>query len=504
MLPLQFNVMPVLDKKPLVPWQSLIEREQSNDEKLAVLDTTTPGKVGIVCGPVSRVFVLDIDGEQGEKSIEQYHIPRTWTVKTPHGRHFYFRWVPELQNKITTKVNIIPNKTDPSKSGGVDVRGEGGYVVFYGWELGPNLAPLVSPPQWLIDLLPEKGGPRVIGDSFKKLDYTEALQNLKEGNRNDTFTRLAGGLRSRGFELKEIYEFLLPKAKEVGFDEVELQTVCHSICRYPAGQRPPISEIAISDNFEQFLQENTFVEYIVPGIFARNSIGFIAGLSETCKTWTLIDLAIELARKKQSNNLWLGRFPVNHSKVLYIDQERAKAETQRRFKALIAAKNLDPKEFNDSLVIKCGTTIRLNLQESFDGFRNLLTKVKPDVILVDSYKTFHTYDINSNMQMQEVMERVKQLKNEFGCTFIFIYHENKGAFERVDSTGKKKQITFEHLAGAMVMSEVSETILLTIKQDQDSSFLHHVKNTYGQKVAPTLVNVENVLPDKSQIRVIAR
>jgi hypothetical protein len=493
MLPSAFNIMPVENKKPLVPWQDLIEREQTNEERSKILQAAVPGKIGIICGPVSRIFVLDIDGPNGEESVKKFHVPPTWTVKTPHGKHVYFKWVPELEHKITTRTAILS---------GVDVRGEGGYVVFYGWERGPHLTALMAPPQWLIDLLPNKNTPKVIGDTFKKLDYVEALQNLKEGNRNDTFTRLAGGLRAKGFEFKEIYEFLFPKAKEVGFDERELQTVCQSICRYPAGQRPPISEILVPDNVEQFLQDEERVEYIVPGIFSKNSIGFMAGLPETCKTWTLLDLAVELARK--DGGTWLGRFPVKHSKVLYIDQERAKSETQRRFKALIAAKNITTKDLNDSLVIKCGTTIRLNLQESFNSFKQLLTKVRPNVILIDSFKTFHTHDINSNVQMQEVMERIKELKNEFGCTFIFIYHENKGAFDRVDAQGKKKQITFEHMAGAAVMSEVPETILITVKQDQDSSFLHHVKNTYGQKVAPVLVNVENVTPDKSQIKVIAR
>lgn len=502
----QFSVIPCQGKIPLVPWTNYQTRKPTAEERTEWERLYPNGDSGIICGPISRLFVLDVDGAQGESSLKGYSLPRTPTVKTPHGRHFYFRWVPELERKITTKVNIIPNRADPDRSGGVDVRGDGGFVRFYGWELSPNVAAFMAPPQWLIDLLPDKGTAKIVGEPFKKLDYAEALQNLKEGNRNDTFARLAGGLRARGLELEEIYQFLLPKAKEVGFDEAELQTVCRSICRYPAGQRPPISEVIVPDSFEQFLAVEEHVEYIVPGIFVKNSIGFIAGLPETCKTWTLMDLAIELARKphdKQAGK-WLGCFPASHSKVLYVDQERAKSETQRRFKALIAAKKLHPKELNDSLVLKSGTTIRLNLQDSFEGFRKLLDKVRPDVVLVDSFKTFHTLDINSNVQMQEVMERVKALKNEFGCAFVFIYHENKGAFDRVDSQGKKKQVTFEHMAGAAVMSEVPETILIAVKQDQDNSFLHHVKNTCGMKVAPVLVSVENLTPDKSQIRVIAR
>lgn len=478
-----FNVIPCAGKVPLVRWTDFTSRAITERE-VEEWDRQYPdGDRGIICGPISNLFVLDVDGEDGEIALQTYDLPNTVTVKTPHGRHFYFRWVPELDEKITTKVGIL-NK--------VDVRGEGGFVRFYGWERGPYMAPLMSPPQWLIDLLPNKNGPRVIGETFKKLDYVDALQNLKEGNRNDTFTRLAGGLRAKGFEFKEIYEFLLPKAKEVGFDEKELQLVCTSICRYPAGQRPPKVEVDIPEDFEAFLREENKVEYLVPGIFARNSIAFIAGLPETCKTWTLIDLALELTRKQ--DGIWLNRFPVKQTKVLYIDQERDRAETQRRFKALMTAKHLDPKETKKAITVKTRTNnpFRINLPESYERFRTLLEKEKPNVILIDSYKTFHTCEINSHTEMQSVMERIKSLLSEFNCTFIILYHENKGAFDRVDRAGKKKQVTFEHMAGASVMSEVAETILIAVKNGPDGSFLHHVKNTYGMKVAPVLVSVTNV------------
>lgn len=490
----QFNIIPCSGKRPLVPWTDFTSRQITDQEYEQWEKLYPEGDRGIVCGPISNLFVLDVDGDDGELSLQGYSLPNTVTVKTPHGRHYYFKWISDLDEKITTRVGVL-NK--------VDVRGEGGFVRFYGWERGPNMAPLLAPPQWLIDLLPNKNGPRVIGESFKKLDYVDALQTLKEGNRNDTFSRLAGGLRSRGFEFKEIYEFLLPKAKEVGFDEKELQTVCQSICRYPAGLRPPKVEVDIPEDFEAFLQEENKVEFLVDRIFARNSIAFIAGLPETCKTWTLVDLALELTKPE---GLWLNRFPTKHAKVLYIDQERDKAETQRRFKALMTAKNLDPKEVKKSIRVKTRTNspFRINLPESFEKFHALLKSEKPDVVLIDSYKTFHTCEINSHTEMQRVMELVKSLVTEFSCTFVFVYHENKAAFERLGADRKPKQVTFEYMAGASVMSEVAETILITVKSGQDSSFIHHVKNSYGQKVAPVLASVENLNPERTKIQVIAR
>jgi len=488
-----FNVIPCDGKRPLVPWQEYITRHVSQDERQKWDRLYPNGDRGIICGPISRLFVLDVDGELGESSLKGYNIPKTATVKTPHGRHFYFRWIPALDEKVTTKVDVLHK---------VDTRGDGGFVRFYGWEHGPHIRPLLAPPQWLVDLLPNKKEPKVIADTFTKLDYVQALQTLKQGSRHHTFYSLAGGLRARGYEPAEIYELLAPKAREVGLPDEDLRETCTRMLKYPAGQRPPEEEVSVPENFEQFLASDTKVEYLVPGIFPKKGIAFVAGLPETAKTWTLIDLAIEISRKEIGS--WLGNYPVNHGKVLYVDQERPKEETQRRFKALLAAKNLNPREFNDTLHIRCGTTVRLDVENSFNAFRRTLDEFRPSVVIVDSYKTFHTLDINSHVQMQSIMERVKALRNEFNCAFIFIYHENKGAFERIGADGKRKEVTFENMAGALTMSEVAESILIASRIDASSSWLTHVKNSYGTKQAPVQVTVEDVKPDKSEIRIVAR
>jgi hypothetical protein len=495
-IPPQFNVIPCREKIPLVPWQEYTQRKVTSDEtkqwdELYPLGTTF-GR-GIICGPISQLFVLDVDGDEGIISLEGYHLPKTVTVRTPHGKHYYFRWISELDDKVTTKTGILPK---------VDVRGEGGFVRWYGWRRGPHVRALLAPPQWLIDLLPNKNAPKVIEDTFKKLDYVQSLQNLKTLPRHNTLYGIAGGLRSRGYTCDEIYELILPKGREVGLIEKDIRYIADRMDRYPMGQRPPADEVIVPENFAEFLQNQKKVEFLVPGIFPKSGIAFVAGLPETSKTWALIDLAIELARPK--DGLWLGHYPVNPANVLYIDQERPKEETQRRFKALLAAKQLNPSDLNQSLTVKCGTTIRVNLEASLKAFRNLLGEVRPDIVIIDSFKTMHTLDIVSNSSMQEVMEIFKALRLEFGCAFVFVYHENKAAFERKDSNGKKKEVSFEYMAGAMAMSEVAESILITVKNDQSSSWLHHVKNTYGMKAAPVIVSVEDVTPDRSQIRVVAR
>lgn len=477
-LPNFFNIIPVQDKKPLVSWQEFVSREQTPEEKDELMKMNPNGKVGVVCGPISRIFVLDIDGAVGEESIRGRSIPNTWTVKTPHGRHYYFSWMPELDEKVTTRVGVLDK---------VDVRGFGGYVVHYGWENKPAwMVRPANPPQWLIDLLPNKT------NTVAKPKVTETLDNIKEGNRNASFTSLAGGLRARGYKPEDIFNLLKPKALEVGFSENELQAVCASVGRYE-----PSFELEEPTSLEEFMKDMEPVEWICDQMVAKNSIGFFAGLPETSKTWCLLDLAIECAR---GGGMWLGKFPVKPAKVWVIDQERFKGETQRRVKALLKAKGLSFKDMKDQLFLDCNLNIKIDLQHSFEGFKKKVSVKRPDLIVIDSFSTFHSREENNRMDIQFVFEKLKEIRTEFKCAILFIHHETKQAYQK-RKDGEEPSYT--DMAGNVAIPAAAEIVFNAKKQDANSSFIYHTKNNLGKKMAPFVVKVIDLEPDQSSIKVEA-
>jgi hypothetical protein len=481
-LPSLFNVMPVRDKKPLISWKRLTETAQTAEEKAAILETGIPGALGIVTGEVSNLFVLDIDGPEGEKSIEGKHIPRTWTVRTPHGVHYYFRWTSALDECVTTRAGVLP---------GVDVRGSGGYVVFYGWEIAPSLAPLASPPQWLLDALSKKESREVAGGPLV------VLEQLKPGNRNQSFASLAGGLRARGYSVEEMYALLEPKAKEVDFPVEELMLVCRSIGRYTPTMPPSASEISQGTSIEEFLVDEKPIEWICKPFIAEQSIGIMGGLPESRKSWVLVDLAIECAR---GGGLWMGKFPVKGCKVLLIDQERSKSEVQRRLKAVLAGKGLLASDIRDSLFVRSGTSTRIDLQPSFDAFRKEMSDIRPSLVLVDSFATFHTKQETNRMEIQQVMERIKQIRSEFNCAVVLIHHATKMSYQ---SQREGEAPSYLDLAGNVAIPAAAEMCLGIVKHDEETSFVHHTKCTQGTKMAPFLVKVRDAKPDGSEIVVEA-
>lgn len=198
---------------------------------------------------------------------------------------------------------------------------------------------------------------------------------------------------------------------------------------------------------------------------------------------------------------WLNKFQINGPlKVLFIDQERYKAETARRFKAVIKGKGLSPKDLQDNLYIKCGTTTRLDLQHSFESFRKELGEIKPDLVIIDSFATFHTCEENNRQSIQAVLERVKELRNEFGCTFLFIHHENKNAFNRGDDAGEP---SIAQMAGNVAIPAVAETVLTVRKHDGGDSMCYHTKSTLSSTEKPFLVRVVDLDEDKTKISVEA-
>jgi hypothetical protein len=197
------------DKRPLLPWEPYRFRRPTAEE-LALWRARWPeANIGIVTGTVSGLVVLDVDPEKGgEASLAALEaafgpLPATLSVRTGGGgQHLYFRH---------------PGEPVPCAVGlraGLDVRGDGGYVVAppsihpsgrtyrFDGEAGCEPAPL---PGWLFALLAEArrrpGHP--IGWWRRLL-----REGLREGERNTRLASLAGLLLRHGLEPGVVEELL--------------------------------------------------------------------------------------------------------------------------------------------------------------------------------------------------------------------------------------------------------------------------------------------------------
>jgi len=471
-----YSVIPLRPggKEPLIKWQEFTERKATESEILKWF-ASGDNNLGLVSGRISGFVVVDVDGPDGLESAAELGLNSTTVSLTGKGKQFFYA-VPA--SPVRNAVRVMP---------GIDIRSEGGYVCAppsrhengktYAWILGPSPDLPAFPESVVAAIAKTEVSGKVLrhGPGW----VSAALDGLTEGNRNDTFAQVVGKLHRSGLDKTTIWTLLLPYARSSGFPDAELNSVIQSITGYPTQVSPECTAASA----EQFLSDSAPVSWLCNPICARGSIGFTAGLPESYKTWLLMDLAIECSR---GGGLWLGLFPVIGGRTLFIDQERSKVETQRRLKGMLTAKGIDSSALRESLFIRSGTTTRIDLDDSYRAFKRELSQIRPDLLLIDSFATFHTSEENDRMAIQKVIERIKEIRTEFNCAIIFIDHENKSAF----SDGKDG-ITPNafRMVGSVGKIAAAEFVLTVRRYDPTTCMCYHTKSTLGPRVPSFTVHV---------------
>lgn len=135
-------------------------------------DDHPDANIGMATGKDAKLWILDVDGEKGSQSLTALEtalgpLPETLEQQTGSGgRHLFFRWFPgrEVRNKQSFRHDCM--KLDPKEGTGIDIRGEGGYIVLppsrhpngqvYVWPYGEDTPILEIPTAWLDWISPPK------------------------------------------------------------------------------------------------------------------------------------------------------------------------------------------------------------------------------------------------------------------------------------------------------------------------------------------------------------
>lgn len=218
--------------------------------------------VGIRTGRESGLVVLDVDVRHGgNASLETLEatydrLPRTLTARSGSGgKHLYFLHPGKR----------IPNSTQLGGFSGLDVRGDGGYIVappslhqsgqHYAWEVLSH--PVAALPRWLCDLLTSpgrsmSGGPpssRVSSSSEAEALWLRlALERALPGTRNVTGYWLACRLRDAGVGQEAAEAILLRYAAQVPMGDHPYQAREALASLRSAYQSPPVVESSLPRN----------------------------------------------------------------------------------------------------------------------------------------------------------------------------------------------------------------------------------------------------------------
>jgi len=218
------------DKKPKIKWEHWQSHKPLEQDLKEWWSMYPDSQVGIVAGKLSDIAVIDIDSESGFKKIrelagETFQAP---TVHTPKGgRHLYCRWQPGLGNNV--------RGVD-----GVDLRGEGGYVVAppsvnghgKGWVWDEFLGidtPIPPLPPAYVEAI------RQVDRAASRIITPTAL--FVAGRRNEDLFSLALSMARGRSRREEIYSYCSWVASQTGMDDDINHLVASALERAGRGEK---------------------------------------------------------------------------------------------------------------------------------------------------------------------------------------------------------------------------------------------------------------------------
>ncbi len=354
--------------------------------------------LAVATGHISGIVVIDIDpdhgGDDSWRALIDRHggYPDTVESLTPRGgRHIYF----QLPDGC-----VIRNNAGTKLGPGVDVRGDGGYVVAppsvgangrsYAWEASCSPEDGLAPaplPGWLRDLIEDKPG--------QSRTAAPAIDgSIPQGQRDNHMTSLAGSMRRRGMAEASILAAL--QAENARCDpplaEADIQRIARSVARYepaqasnaitggngaidPAGlggeadpardpEPPPaFTEIDLSGLMQAEIDPPRFA--IDPWLPLRQ-VTLFGGHGGTGKSSIALVIAAHVACGRPFAGLAVRQMP-----VLFASLEDEPALLLYRLKRIVQAYNLPPEEVIANIRILDGASSASTLfaEEAFGQTR---------------------------------------------------------------------------------------------------------------------------------------
>lgn len=240
---LGWGVIPCSGKIPISKHGS---SEATNDIQTlkAVWSQYPNANVAVATGYSWPFFVIDLDISGSNNGIEAFEdirggraLPDTLQQVTGRGgTHYFFKYPTDGRRIKNSASRIAP---------GVDVRGDGGYVVVhpsihpltkqeYTWDgmLEVEQQPIADAPDWLLNL---------VCDSSDKREPAMLPATFEEGKRNVALFRVACAWRNTGMGRESIFNGLMAEnnAQQNRLPTAEIERIAGSAVRFEPKQLTP-------------------------------------------------------------------------------------------------------------------------------------------------------------------------------------------------------------------------------------------------------------------------
>lgn len=451
---LGLSVIPIdpHSKLPIVKWRAYQERLPLTKEIRQWWTDRPDANVAIITGRISGLVVVDVDVKGGADVAREMADSGTKVIaRTGGGGAHLFYAYPKDAERVGNRANVRL---------GVDVRGDGGYVVAapsihssgkpYKWTkpfTRASLGRLKAAPSWTS----EPPNESVSVGTTRWLE--EAYDGVSSGSRNSTATRLAGYYIKKEIPPDVVRRMLSDwnSRNEPPLTPRELDVIVDSVHkthqRNTRGQKrtntmvpnesgDPFSVVGVMQYMAQFRQDG--ITWTIPGWMPEQTIAMVVAPPGSYKTWMLIDAAISIA----SGVPFLGSFPVEKKgPVIIVQQEDFHGQMAERMSIIWRSRmghvvdykdpfNLSVSGSADHTPLYLHPDRRLRFDDSvvLDSMEQKIHDIRPSLVIIDPlYSTGSTDDFMAKTVQN--MFRLKSLRDTYGCSFLIAHHTAKASVQ---------------------------------------------------------------------------
>jgi hypothetical protein len=469
-----FSIIPIQprEKKPLIAWEEFQGRAATEVDIKAWWATWPEANVGLVTGAVSGLVVIDLDTAAAKDKLKDLvpgfdfsAVPRS---RTGNGWQIFFKH-PGLT--ITNRAGVLP---------GLDVRGDGGYVVAppsihpngkqYRWEV-PLSDELPKLPVELFKLISSPGGSCENGYR-ERFDTAQALAGVPEGQRDETLFKLGCKLRAADIPQAMAESLILEAARncEPPFPERQaLEKISNAYRRYEPRQSEskatPSRAFCLIQAKDLLALEEPDTEWLWEGILPAGGLSLLVAKPKVGKTTLAFNLALAVAGGRD----FLGR-KAKQSPVVYLALEEKRSEIRKKLKSL--------GETPEGISFHFGSAPEKAIQE----VRTLIQETKAGFLIVDVLqKLCRVKDLNDYAQVTNTLEPLMAMAREENCHILLTHHAGKA--DRQDG---------DDILGSTALLGGVDTSIHIKKRDKRRSFF--TIQRYGEDTPETVIELK---PDGS-------
>jgi hypothetical protein len=388
---------------------------------------------GLACGADSCVWVLDVDGDEGkaalQKLIEKYgKLPETLSARTGKGGHLYWSYAESTIRNSASKVG-----------GGLDVRGDGGYVLvppsvhpsgrWYEW-VDPTV-PVAEAPQWLVCLAAAEV------PSLTRPPASRTIVEIGPGQRHKRLTHVIGRMLNDGMNTAAVEAAAMAENATFAPSKPEADVrklVADMVGRYVPDESPTRSMPKRADLLTLADVQARAVDWLWQPYLPAGMLAMLSGDPGAGKTYLALAIAAALT---------IGRVPYSPQKcapldVLYMSLENDAACVVRpRFDAL--GGDATRLHLVRGSVLDVGGAAEHGAVWLTDisVLRDALNKTHARLMVVDPIQSYlgAAVDAHRSNETRPVLDGLARLAEEYRCCVLLLRHLGKAQTGRAIHRG---------------------------------------------------------------------